>query len=769
VTYPDATQWQYAYDAAGAVTNVVDALGRATRLTYAPTRKLTGIHRLLEGATNQEVGTTFAYDNQFNTLCIMDELGRTVESYQLDLQDRPVAVTNLEGQVMTVSYGVGDFVKSVTRFDGTVVSNEYDAAGRVVRAHYPGDTQEIGYLVNGQVRAVKNGLGTLGFSYDGAGRLTNAVGVGPNAGMDIGYYPAGQVSNVTTVAGTVSYRNDEAERLVSQESPAGAFAYSYNPSNGLVESIQYPNGVQARYAFDVMDRVTGIEWVGSSSNLIRSLGYGYDAIGMITNVTRETGESTAYAYDSLYRLTGENTLDSSSNLVHGDTWNYDLVGNRLAKTEDGIETAYTLGQGNRLATFGVEGTAYQDAAGCVTTLVFDASSRLDLAWNNQYQMTATSTNGVVAEQYAYDAAGRRVMTVSGGVTNWHVYAGPHVVADLDATGAMVRSYVWGPGIDNLLAIQTYTNFGGTTSVSSVFYALKDHLGSVLALTDASGDIVESYRYDAWGRTTVYNSSNQQLNNSAIGNRYCWQGREYSWATGLYNFRARWYDPITGRWLSNDPIGISGGLNQYVAFGNNPVNFRDPLGLCESGQGASGWGAYVFGESASARNAYNSAVGNLDPLDSVGRAGLKASARAATPQPVRAFIEMQRPSLGARAGSTGSANVSNPRWNSAGQQFGNLGNGLAVLNMGIGSYSVATAPQGQKLGTLAAVSGGTIVGTGGGIAGAEVGAAIGAFGGPVGAFVGGVIGGIGGAFGGGYVGGVAGQAAYELNTPVEGRF
>ena len=58
----------------------------------------------------------------------------------------------------------------------------------------------------------------------------------------------------------------------------------------------------------------------------------------------------------------------------------------------------------------------------------------------------------------------------------------------------------------------------------------------------------------------------------------WQGREISWATGLYYFRARWYDPITGRWLSNDPIGISGGLNQYVFCGDNPVTFIDPLGL-----------------------------------------------------------------------------------------------------------------------------------------------------------------------------------------------
>jgi len=77
--------------------------------------------------------------------------------------------------------------------------------------------------------------------------------------------------------------------------------------------------------------------------------------------------------------------------------------------------------------------------------------------------------------------------------------------------------------------------------------------------------------------------------SAIGNRYLFQGREYDAATGLYYFRARWYDPDSGRWLSKDPIGIRGGLNQYEFCASNPVNFTDPLGLCEKGWDPD-WGA-----------------------------------------------------------------------------------------------------------------------------------------------------------------------------------
>jgi len=139
--------------------------------------------------------------------------------------------------------------------------------------------------------------------------------------------------------------------------------------------------------------------------------------------------------------------------------------------------------------------------------------------------------------------------------------------------------VYGTGIDNPVSMTVY---GGTTNR---YYYLTDHLGSVLALTDGNGAIVESYRYDAWGRVLgVYDASGSQIDESAVGNRILWQGREYSWKTGLYYFRSRWYDPVTGRWLSNDPIGISGGLNQYVFCADNPVNFTDPYGWCKGAGG-----------------------------------------------------------------------------------------------------------------------------------------------------------------------------------------
>ena len=86
-------------------------------------------------------------------------------------------------------------------------------------------------------------------------------------------------------------------------------------------------------------------------------------------------------------------------------------------------------------------------------------------------------------------------------------------------------------------------------------------------------IVARFEYDAWGNILSSTSSVPAL---AV-NRYRFQCREWSAATGLVNFRARWYDPVTGRWLSKDPIGLNGGLNLYAFCENDPIGFRDSFG------------------------------------------------------------------------------------------------------------------------------------------------------------------------------------------------
>ncbi|MDI6774366.1 MAG: RHS repeat-associated core domain-containing protein [Verrucomicrobiota bacterium] len=605
----------------------------------------------------------YSWNTNWNVLTwVTDPEGRTVESYALDLQDRPVTVTNLEGQTMSMSYGVGDYMNSITRFDGTTVGCSYNTAGLLSGIEYPGSSIQFAYLKNGLPLTAVNKLGTVSNAWSFANRLTAQTQVAPSGTVTYAQDPAGNVTSVTSVAGTTFYSFDEAERLSGIQNPESSIVFSHNTNNGLVCGLICINsGVGAAYSFDALDRVTGIVWTNSDGETLRSFAYTYSTMGLISSVSREDGGCIVYGYDGLDRLTSETQKDDVGKTNLAVSLAYDLAGNRAAKTRDGITIAYTNGTGNRLAAWSTTATNFSvtcdvsgyadeaigtvehwgqlwvsnnttvvtpavdgekfnavgfaappgtqqivaaicdiagntsyatssvfmsvvtngaysyNAAGCVAGIVYSGcqySRSLGLTWDGRYQLVSVSTNGAVAESYGWDALGRRVYIAQGTTTNWLIYDGVHAIAEVNGSGQLRKSFTWGSGIDNLLALTVYSG-----SSTNRYLALTDHLGTVHALADSSGSIVESYRFDAWGRVLgVYNSSGQPINQSAVGNRFLWAGKEYSWATGLYHNRARTYDPVTGRFLSKDPSGISGGLRDYLYCHGDPINFIDFDGL-----------------------------------------------------------------------------------------------------------------------------------------------------------------------------------------------
>jgi len=116
--------------------------------------------------------------------------------------------------------------------------------------------------------------------------------------------------------------------------------------------------------------------------------------------------------------------------------------------------------------------------------------------------------------------------------------------------------------------------------NSIYYYHYDGLGSVTALSDSSGNIVEKYKYTVFGGPTILSPSDEPRATSDVNNPYMFTGRRYDKETGLYYYRFRYYKPEIGRFLNPDPIGYAGGLNLYTYVGNNPLNFVDPWGLCK---------------------------------------------------------------------------------------------------------------------------------------------------------------------------------------------
>jgi RHS repeat-associated protein len=156
------------------------------------------------------------------------------------------------------------------------------------------------------------------------------------------------------------------------------------------------------------------------------------------------------------------------------------------------------------------------------------------------------------------------------VALYFAYDGWNLIGEYDGSGTELARYVHGVRVDELLC---------RISPSGTVYYHQDGNNNVVALTDATGNVVERYTYDVFGAPTITDGSGNVLATSASGNRYLFTGREYVFQLGLYDYRNRVYSPSLGRFLQTDPIRFNGGdWNIYRYVGNNPTGFVDGFGL-----------------------------------------------------------------------------------------------------------------------------------------------------------------------------------------------
>jgi RHS repeat-associated protein len=207
---------------------------------------------------------------------------------------------------------------------------------------------------------------------------------------------------------------------------------------------------------------------------------------------------------------------------------------------------------------------YTYTGGATRAFVYDGNGNLLDDGERTYQWDAKNRlieakRGADTWQWSYNAFDQRVSEKKNGVvTKRWVWAGGNQPAEeRDAAGNVTRRF--------------YPQ-GEQAGAVKYFYT-KDHLGSIREVMGANGTVVSSSRYDAWGvRSTV---GTQDA--ASFGFTGHMEHKELGLVFTLY----RAYDPATGRWLSRDPIGESGGINLYGYVANNPVNLIDPLGLSDS--------------------------------------------------------------------------------------------------------------------------------------------------------------------------------------------
>jgi RHS repeat-associated protein len=218
-------------------------------------------------------------------------------------------------------------------------------------------------------------------------------------------------------------------------------------------------------------------------------------------------------------------------------------------------------------------TFTHDADGNLTRKV-GTGTDLQYRWDELSRLTAV-VNVVSHDsvQYFYDAHDRLAKRMTNGVTDrYWVWNGDALVAELGA--GLTQKYIYADAGIDAPVLGKYTD---ATGMPQSMYAVDDARGNVLGWMNQTGNVVQTVRYDSWGTPT----SSDSTISSRLWKGLLWnQGTAYGGGShGLYYMRARWYDPELGRFLGEDPIGITGGLNLYTFGGNDPISKKDPSGLC----------------------------------------------------------------------------------------------------------------------------------------------------------------------------------------------
>lgn len=528
---------------------ISDPMGHATRIDYL-------------GGDLRSVTDPLGRKASFST----DEIGRVVSATSpdgsiarqaYDLSDRPVRYSDASGRDIQITYDNEGHPLTVKTSNGGVVNYAYDLTYRVQRrADALGQAESWTWDTNGNLQTHTDRMGQVS-TYDPRDSLNRFVRVTYADGTSVTanvYDKVGRLLQWTDTGDGETVRvYDALDRLLQETTSRGKVAYTYDALGRRI-SMQANSQAAIRYSYDVLGRVTGL----AQDNAFVT--YNYDAASRRVSLTLPNGMSSIYGYDDAGEVTSINYSRNDGSVVGSLTYAYGVDGRIVSR--GGSLAALSLPQAyldpsqfdlnNRASKFAKQSVSY-DKNG---DLLEDGER--SYKWDARRRLTSVTRKDGFSASFFYDSSGRRTKKIVNDLATEYLYDGSNEVEVANAS--FKYPVLSGMGVDERYAVNT---------AHGVRYLLRDIQGSTVMLTDLSENVVGSYQYGPYG---------EALDNSSTDIAYQYAGRERD-ETGLYYYRARYYDPVRGAFLSEDPIGWGGGQDNFYGYvGADPVNHIDPNGL-----------------------------------------------------------------------------------------------------------------------------------------------------------------------------------------------
>ena len=588
VTTPDGSKTRYEYDANGNCASVTTPDNQTEHYRYNE------LGLVCEHITADGRKTQYHYNGLSQVVKRTDSLGHALH-YHYDGERNLIGLTNENGKRYQLKYDLNERLVEEIGFDGRTQRYQYNSLGHLTasedisrddtcltRIRYQRDNQ--GRLLE-QWQEIHNGEPTeqrlKHFSYDPAGRLTAANN--DHRQLAWAYDAVGRVTEVHQDQHRIVHNYDPLGRRIGSQLPSGDQVDYQFDDGGLLTAIAFNQQTLAGFNYDELGRETERTFAnnlvrqqsydpqgrlqeqrlsktqGEQQQTLNQRQYSYNARGQLSQIDDLRRGQTHYHYDAIDRLT-EVQGPNPEQFIH------DPAGNLLSQTGQPQQTGQISHnrlnfQGDCHYSYDQRGNRIQEARGkgqkLITTFEYDGLNQLT-AVNNQGRTT----------QYHYDALGRRIAKISEQAKTEFLWNDDVLLKEQTIEGnqdsrqeTQAKTYLFEPNSFKPLA---------QVIDQEIYYYHLDHLGTPLEITNAQGAIAWSASYRAYGNLALADVEQ-------VENNLRFQGQYFDEETGLHYNRFRYYDPESGRFTQQDPIGLLGGINNYQ-YVPNPVTWVDPFGL-----------------------------------------------------------------------------------------------------------------------------------------------------------------------------------------------